>query len=164
MDDQSQNATTYPDDVRFLEAALQEARRAAELGEVPIGAILVHGGEILARGHNLRESSQDPTSHAEMIVIREAARLLGSWRLTETTLYVTLEPCAMCAGALVLARIPRLVFATLDPKAGACGSLFNLAQDQRLNHRVEIVGGILARESQELLQDFFRKLREEAIP
>ncbi len=148
------------DDIRFMELALDEARRAAAKDEVPIGAVLVRGGEVVARGHNLRESNQDPTAHAELLVIREAAATLGSWRLTDTTLYVTLEPCAMCAGAIVLARIPRLVFGALDPKAGACRSLYTLTQDPRLNHRVELLGDVLSAESQRLLQEFFRRLRE----
>lgn len=147
------------DDDRFMREALAEAGAAAALGEVPIGAVLVHEGIVLARAHNLRESRQDPTAHAELLAIREAAAALGSWRLLDCTLYVTLEPCAMCAGAIVLARIPRLVFGALDPKAGACRSLFTLTQDPRLNHRVEVEAEFLAEDSQRLLQDFFRKLR-----
>lgn len=147
------------DDDRFMREALAEAGAAAALGEVPIGAVLVHEGIVLARAHNLRESRQDPTAHAELVAIRDAAAALGSWRLLKCTLYVTLEPCAMCAGAIVLARIPRLVFGALDPKAGACRSLFTLTQDPRLNHRVEVEAEVLAEDSQRLLQDFFRKLR-----
>jgi tRNA(adenine34) deaminase len=147
-------------DFHYMRLALDEARLAAARGEVPIAALLVAEDRIVAQAYNLRELWQDPTAHAEMIAIREGAARLGSWRLTDTTLYVTLEPCTMCAGAIVLARIPRLVFAAPDPKAGACGSLFNIAQDQRLNHQVEVMSGVLERESQELLQSFFRALRE----
>ena len=147
-------------DLHYMQLAIEEARLAAARGEVPIAAILVAKDQIVAQAHNFRELWQDPTAHAEMIAIREAATKLGTWRLTDTILYVTLEPCTMCAGAIVLARIPRLVFAAPDPKAGACGSLFNITQDQRLNHGVEVVGGVLERESQNLLQSFFRALRE----
>ena len=147
-------------DLQYMRLAIDEARLAAARGEVPIAAILVAEDRIVAQAHNLRELWQDPTAHAEIIAIREAATRLGSWRLTDTTLYVTLEPCTMCAGAIVLARIPRLVFAAPDPKAGACGSLFNITQDERLNHRVEVVSGLLEPESQTLLQSFFRSLRE----
>lgn len=150
----------FDKDLEYMRLAIDEATLAAARGEVPIAAILVAEDRIVAQGHNFRELWQDPTAHAEMIVIREAAAKQGTWRLIDTTLYVTLEPCTMCAGAIVLARIPRLVFAAPDPKAGACGSLFNITQDRRLNHRVEIVSGLLERESQELLQRFFRSLRE----
>jgi len=146
-------------DHHFMQLALEEASRAPAVGEVPIAAILVRHGDVLASAHNLRESLQDPTAHAEMIVIRKAAEQLGSWRLTETVLYVTLEPCPMCAGAIVQSRIARLVFGAWDPKAGACGSLFDIPADRRLNHRVEVVGGVLEQESQSLLQDFFRSKR-----
>lgn len=149
------------DDRRLMREALAEAEAAAAVGEVPIGAVLVHQGLVLARAHNLRESRQDPTAHAELLVIQAAAAALGSWRLLDCTLYVTLEPCAMCAGAIVLARVPRLVFGALDPKAGACRSLFTLTHDPRLNHRVEVEAGVLAENSQRLLQDFFRRLRAE---
>lgn len=159
MPQSSPNPDLTHDDDRFMREALAEAGAAAALGEVPIGAVLVHEGIVLARAHNLRESRQDPTAHAELLAIREASAALGSWRLLDCTLYVTLEPCAMCAGAIVLARIPRLVFGALDPKAGACRSLFTLTQDPRLNHRVEVEAEFLAEDSQRLLQDFFRKLR-----
>lgn len=148
-------------DQAFMQLALDEAARAIALDEVPIAALLVHDGEILARSHNYREVWQDPTAHAEMLVIREAAKLLGSWRLINTTLYVTLEPCAMCLGAIILARIPRLVFGARDPKAGACGSVLNFTNEVRLNHRVEVTGGMLEQESQQLLKDFFKTLRSE---
>ncbi|CAI4031803.1 tRNA-specific adenosine deaminase [Nitrospira tepida] len=147
-------------DLHYMRLAIDEARLASARGEVPIAAILVGNDKILAQAHNFRELWQDPTAHAEMIAIREAATRLGTWRLTDMTLYVTLEPCTMCAGAIVLARIPRLVFAAPDPKAGACGSLFNITQDERLNHRVEVASRVLEPESQELLQSFFRSLRE----
>ncbi|MFO0773867.1 MAG: tRNA adenosine(34) deaminase TadA [Nitrospiraceae bacterium] len=146
-------------DQQYMALALEQAQRAAALDEVPIGAVIVAHGIVVASAHNLRETNQDPTAHAELLAIREAAARLGSWRLIDCTLYVTLEPCAMCAGAIVLARIPRLVFGALDPKAGACRSLFTLTQDCRLNHRVETVGGVSAEESQTLLQTFFRRLR-----
>ena len=154
--------STTDKDLQYMRLAIEEAKLAAARGEVPIAAILVVEDRIVAQAHNFRELWQDPTAHAEMIAIREAAIKLGTWRLTATTLYVTLEPCTMCAGAIVLARIPRLVFAAPDPKAGACGSLFNITQDQRLNHRVEVVSGVLEPESQDLLQSFFRALREKA--
>lgn len=149
-------------DTRFMQQALTLARSAPLIGEVPIAAVLVHEGIVIAQAHNLRETRQDPTAHAEVIVIQDAARHMGSWRLIDTTLYVTLEPCTMCIGAIVLARIPRLVFGATDPKAGACGSIMNIPPEPRLNHRVEVVGGVCAEESQALLQDFFRQLRKDA--
>ncbi len=142
-----------------MRVALEEAARATAVGEVPIAALLVHKGAILTRSHNYRETRQDPTAHAEMIVIREAAKELRSWRLIDTTLYVTLEPCAMCLGAIILARIPRVVFGARDPKAGACGSVMNFTNEPRLNHRVEVAGRILEEESQALLKQFFQRLR-----
>jgi tRNA(adenine34) deaminase len=147
------------EDLALMRATLDQAGRATAIGEVPIGALLVHRGTILAQSHNYREVWQDPTAHAEMIVIREGAKALGSWRLTETTLFVTLEPCAMCLGAMILARIPRLVFGARDPKAGACGSVLDFANESRLNHRIEVVGGVLEEESQQLLKQFFKELR-----
>jgi len=146
-------------DTFFMRAALDEAARATAMGEVPIAAVIVRNGEILAQSHNYRETWQDPTAHAEMIVIREAAKALGSWRLTDTMLYVTLEPCAMCLGAVILARIPRVVFGARDPKAGACGSVLDFTHEPRLNHRIEMLSGLLEEESQSLLQQFFRQLR-----
>jgi tRNA(adenine34) deaminase len=130
-------------DITYMNLALEQARKAAAQGEVPIG-----------------EAWQDPTAHAEMVAIREAATQSGSWRLVDTTLYVTLEPCAMCIGAIILARIPRLVFGAPDPKAGACGSVLNVPAERRLNHRVEVIGGMLEQESQKLLQTFFKNLRQ----
>jgi tRNA(adenine34) deaminase len=145
----------------FMQAALAEAEIAESLGEVPIGAVIVHDGQIIGRGHNLRESSQDPTTHAEVIAIRQAAQHLKSWRLLDCTLYVTLEPCVMCMGTIILARIPRLVFGCHDPKVGAVGSLYNFAEDDRFNHRVEVENGVLRQECSQQLSAFFRKLREE---
>ena len=140
--------------------ALEEARAANGIGEVPVGAVIVKDNQVIALGHNLTQTDQDPTCHAEAIAIRRAAEAIGHWRLLDTTLYVTLEPCAMCAGAIVLARIPRLVFGARDPKAGMCGSLDNLVQDPRLNHRVELTDGVRAEESAELLRSFFRERRK----
>ena len=146
-------------DQKFMQAALAEAAVAKALGEVPIGAVIVLDGKIVARGHNLRETSDDPTSHAEMVAIRQAARHIGHWRLLETTLYVTLEPCVMCMGAIILARIPRLVYACRDPRAGAVGSIYDFSRDERFNHQVEVSEGVLGEECSELLSSFFRQLR-----
>ncbi|GGA46844.1 tRNA-specific adenosine deaminase [Kroppenstedtia guangzhouensis] len=146
---------------RWMKEAIREAGEAEAKGEVPIGAVLVREGEIIGRGHNLRESHQDPTAHAEMIAIREAARLLGGWRLAGCELYVTLEPCPMCAGAILLSRLDTLVYGAYDPKGGCAGTLMNLPRDDRFNHQVEVVGGILEQECGELLRGFFRKLREQ---
>ena len=143
-----------------MRVALREAEEAARKGEVPVGAVVVHGGKVVGRGHNQREMLKDPTAHAEMIAITQAAAALEGWRLEETTLYVTLEPCLMCAGAIVNARIPRVVFGALDPKAGACGSLYQVGLDARLNHRFEVVGGVLAEECGALLREFFSRKRE----
>ncbi len=148
-----------PHDSHFMEQALQQAALAPHVGEVPIGAVLVHNHKVIAAGHNYREISQDPTAHAEMVVIRQAAEQLRTWRLTETTLYVTLEPCPMCAGAIVQSRIARLVFGAWDPKAGACGSIFDIPAERRLNHRVQVMGGLLEQESRKLLQTFFQAKR-----
>jgi tRNA(adenine34) deaminase len=146
-------------DIGWMRLALDEAHVAAALGEVPVGAIIVFRGGVIATGHNLTATSNDPSAHAEMVAIRRAAQALGHWRLLECTLYVTLEPCTMCAGAIVLSRIPRLVFGASDPKAGMCGSLGNLVQDARLNHRVALTSGIMAGESGALLREFFRQRR-----
>ena len=148
-----------PADALWMARALEQARAAAALGEVPVGAVLVHRGRILAEAHNLTVTTADPTAHAEMLALREGARRLGDWRLLETTLYATLEPCAMCAGAVVLGRVPRLVYGAADPKAGMVGSLADLVRDPRLNHRAEVVRGVLAEASAELLRGFFRELR-----
>jgi tRNA(adenine34) deaminase len=144
---------------RWMEAALDEARGAGARGEVPIGAVVVHKGEIVGRGGNRTETLQDPTAHAEIFALREASRRLGSWRLLGATLYATIEPCAMCAGACVLGRIERLVYGAADPKAGMCGSLENLVEDPRLNHGVEVIRGIRAEECGALLGEFFRARR-----
>ncbi|MDF0674483.1 MAG: tRNA adenosine(34) deaminase TadA [Nitrospira sp.] len=146
-------------DSRYMELALHHAKLAPLIGEVPIGAVLVHNQEVIAAGHNYREFSQDPTAHAEMIVIRKAAERLQTWRLTDTTLYVTLEPCPMCAGAIMQSRIARLVFGAWDPKAGACGSILDIPTERRFNHRVHVAGGLLEEESRALLRMFFQAKR-----
>jgi len=148
-------------DESFMRESLGEAEKARGEGEVPIGCVAVYNGEIIARSHNRRETWADPTAHAEMIALREAARKLGRWRLGGVSLYVTLEPCAMCAGALVLARVDRLVYGPRDPKAGACGSVLDVVRDPRLNHRVEVVSGVLEEESRSILKNFFAKRRDE---
>ncbi|HXO26260.1 MAG TPA: tRNA adenosine(34) deaminase TadA [Thermoanaerobaculia bacterium] len=152
------------DDRYWMTQALAEARRAAELGEVPIGAVVVLGGEVVGRGHNRREIDGDPLAHAELLALREAALRVRGWRLAGCSMYVTLEPCPMCAGALVASRIDRLVYGAADPKAGFCGSLGNLVQDPRLNHRLELSSGVLAEESAALLRGFFASLRSPGRP
>ena len=149
------------DDDYWMGKALLEARKALRCAEVPIGAILVQDGKIIARGFNQRESKQDPTAHAELIAIRRAARKIGAWRLTGATLYVTLEPCPMCMGAILLARVERVVFACFDPKGGAAGSLYDLTADRRFNHQVQVTSGIRQGECSAMLSDFFRELRKE---
>lgn len=149
-------------DEAWMRAALGQAQIAERLGEVPVGAVLVRGGEVLGQGFNRRESDHDPTAHAEVVALRTAARRLGSWRLEACDLYVTLEPCAMCAGALVNARVRRLVYGAADPKAGFCGSLGDLVRDRRLNHRIEVVSGVLGPECGRLLSEFFARRRVEA--
>lgn len=143
----------------FMQEAMEEAIKAAQEGEVPIGAVIVFNNQIIAKAHNLRETNGDPTAHAEILVLREASRLKGHWRLLGTTLYTTLEPCPMCAGAMVMARIDRLVFGAFDPKTGATGSLMNIVQDPRLNHRLKVTGGIKEAECRELLKEFFKERR-----
>ena len=147
-------------DEGYVLAALREAEQAAREDEVPVGAVIVHDGRIIGRGHNQREMLTDPTAHAEMIAITQAAAALESWRLEKTTLYVTLEPCLMCAGAIVNARIPRVVFGARDPRAGACGSLYQVGLDARLNHRFEVEGGVLEKECATILQEFFARKRQ----
>jgi tRNA(adenine34) deaminase len=147
------------DDCEAMQAALTEARLAAEAGEVPIGAVVVHDGAIIARGQNRVLRNVDPTAHAEIIALRAAAAALGNYRLAGCSLYVTLEPCAMCAGAMIHARLDRLVFAASDPKAGACGSVLSVLNHSQLNHQMEVAQGILADESAELLRGFFRERR-----
>ena len=143
-----------------MQEALSEARLALAAGEVPIGAVVVQGDRIVGRGHNQTERSKDPTAHAEILALRQAAQTLGGWRLPGCDLYVTAEPCSMCAGAIVLSRIEHLYIGAMDPKAGAAGSLYNIPQDDRLNHRVEITTGLLQEESAELLRSFFKELRK----
>jgi len=143
----------------YMNLAIEQGRKAFESGEVPIGAVLVYHDQVLAQAYNMRERAKDPTAHAEMLVIRQGAQVLGGWRLLETTLYVTLEPCPMCAGAIVQARIPRLVYGANDPKAGAVESLYKILNDSRLNHQVEVVAGVMEEECKLLLKDFFRRLR-----
>ena len=142
-------------DERFMRAAISEAIAARDEGEVPVGAVVVRGGRIIGRGHNQRERLNDPTAHAEMLALTAASAFVGSWRLEDCTLYVTLEPCTMCAGAIVLARIRRLVFGATDPKAGACTSLYSIPTDERLNHRVSLACPVLVDECAALLADFF---------
>lgn len=144
----------------FMKEALMEAKKAEAIGEVPIGAVIVKDGEIIARGHNLRETHQDPTAHAELIAIQHAAKQLGTWRLIDCTLYVTLEPCPMCAGSIILSRISTVVYGTQDPKAGCAGTLMNLLQDSRFNHQTELITGILQEECSTILSNFFRTLRQ----
>ncbi len=148
-----------PDDERMMRLALDAARACLDAGDVPVGAVIARDGDVLASAGNGRERLQDPTAHAEVLALREASVAVGSWHLDECTLYVTLEPCAMCAGALVLARIKRVVFGASDPKAGFAGSLGNLVQDDRLNHRMELTSGVLGNDCGELLKAFFRDRR-----
>ncbi len=149
----------FPRDEYLMRLALREARCALEHDDVPIGAVVVRGGEVIGAGHNEREVRQDPTAHAELIALREAARAVGGWRVLDAVLYVTLEPCAMCAGAIVLARVPRVVFGASDPKAGAAGSVLDVLAEPRLNHRPEVAGGLLAQECGALLTEFFAARR-----
>jgi len=149
----------FPRDEYFMRLALREAERALEHDDVPVGAVLVREGELVGAGHNERELRQDPSAHAEMLALREGAGRLGSWRLLECVLYVTLEPCAMCAGAIVLGRVPRVVYGTADPKAGAAGSVLDILAEPRLNHRPAVAGGLLATECADLLRAFFASRR-----
>jgi len=147
------------EDAYFMRLALREAQRALEHDDVPIGAVITHAGEVLAAGHNERELRSDPTAHAEILALREASRALGTWRLLDCTLYVTLEPCSMCAGAIVLARVARVVYGATDPKAGACGSVLDVLGEPRLNHRPEVSSGVLAPDCGQLLSGFFASRR-----
>jgi tRNA(adenine34) deaminase len=147
------------DDIAFMQQALELAREAASLGEVPVGAVAVLDGNVVGTGYNRRECDRDPFAHAEMLALSAAAKARDAWRLSGVTLYVTLEPCAMCAGALVQSRVTRLVLGTMDPKAGAVGSLYNLVEEPRHNHRLQVTRGILAEESRQLLKTFFERLR-----
>ena len=147
------------DHEKFMREAIAEATHAFQKGDVPVGAVAVRDGQIIGRGHNRKEELKDPTAHAEMIALQEAARTLGGWRLMGVTLYCTMEPCPMCAGAMVQARLPRLVYAVDDPKAGAAGSVMDLLRNEQLNHRVEVIAGVLAEEAGELMLEFFQRLR-----
>jgi tRNA(adenine34) deaminase len=149
----------FPRDEYFMRLALREAERALEHDDVPIGAVVVQEGEVIGSAHNERELLADPTAHAEMIALREAARSLASWRILDAVLYVTLEPCAMCAGAIVLARVPRVIYGAADPKAGAAGSVLDVLDEPRLNHHPTVTGGLLAEDSAELLREFFASRR-----
>ena len=146
-------------DEYYMKLAIEEAKKAQKLGEVPIGAIIVKNNEVIASAHNLRETVQLPTAHAEHIAIERASKVVGSWRLEECKLYVTLEPCVMCAGAIVMSRIPKVVYGATDPKGGCSGSLMNLLEESQFNHRAEIVKGVLEQECGDLLRNFFRELR-----
>jgi tRNA(adenine34) deaminase len=146
-------------DEKFMRMALQLAKRAGERDEVPVGAILVRNGEIVAQAYNLRETLHSPLGHAELITLQRASKKLGAWRLLDTTLYVTLEPCIMCAGALVQARVSRVVYGAVDPKGGAVESLYKIFHDERLNHKIEITGGVLAEECSQVLKEFFKRKR-----
>ena len=152
-------ATSFPRDELFMRLALREAERALEHDDVPVGAVVVCDGEVIGAGHNERELRQDPTAHAEVLALREAARHLGTWRVLDSVLYVTLEPCAMCAGAIVLGRVGRVVYGTADPKAGAAGSVMDVLCEPRFNHRPEVEGGLLRQECAALLVDFFASRR-----
>lgn len=147
-------------DEQFMELAIEEAKKAWMINEVPIGAVIVYEGEVVAQGYNVRETSQTTLSHAELIAIHKANDYIGSWRLEDCTLYVTLEPCPMCAGAIIQSRIKRVVFGASDPKAGCAGTLMNLLDDQRFNHQAEVVGGVLEEQCGQLLKDFFKQLRK----
>nr|WP_106782100.1 tRNA adenosine(34) deaminase TadA [Lysinibacillus timonensis] len=147
-------------DDQFMKEAMKEAKKAADIGEVPIGAVIVYKDEIIARAHNLRETSQNAVTHAELMAIQQACNVIQSWRLEETTLYVTLEPCPMCAGAILQSRIPRVVYGARDPKAGCVHSLYEMLNDSRFNHECTVTDGVLAEECGQILTDFFRTLRE----
>ncbi|AZU59827.1 tRNA adenosine(34) deaminase TadA [Neobacillus mesonae] len=147
-------------DELFMKEAIKEAEKAQDLNEVPIGAVLVHEGKIISRAHNLRESEQNAIAHAELLAIDKACREMGSWRLEDTTLYVTLEPCPMCSGAIILSRVKRVVYGASDPKGGCAGTLMNLLEDERFNHQSEVEKGVLEKECGELLSNFFKKIRE----
>ena len=149
------------EDQQFMQAAIESAKIAEENGDVPIGAIIVYQEQIIGKAYNQRQQLQDPTAHAEIIALTQAAAFVESWRLNGCTMYVTLEPCPMCAGALVLSRMDRLVYGCDDPKAGACKSLYNIVQDERLNHRLEVTSGVLQEQCRQQLQEFFSRRREE---
>lgn len=144
----------------FMSLALKEAEKALKKGEVPIGCVIVHDDRIIGRGHNLRETKNDPTLHAEIVAIKKASKKLSSWRLTNSTVYVTVEPCIMCMGAMILARVKRIVFGCYDKKSGACGSLYDISKDKRLNHRIDVISGVMKKECREMIQGFFLRLRK----
>lgn len=148
------------DHQQYMREAIKEAKKAEAMDEVPIGAVVVYQGQVIGRGHNLRESTHDPTAHAEIIAIRQAAQMMKSWRLEECSLYVTLEPCPMCAGAILQSRIERVIYGATDPKAGCAGTLFNLLQDSRFNHQTEVILGIEQETCRQLLTNFFQMLRQ----
>jgi tRNA(adenine34) deaminase len=154
------NNSMIDDETRYMTYALREAEKAYDAGEVPVGCVIIHNGEIIGKAHNLRETLQDPTAHAEVLAITQAANHLKSWRLEDTHLYVTLEPCAMCSGAIILARLATVHFGATDPKAGCCGTLMNLLEDSRFNHQPEVTGGLMADPCGEILSSFFRSIRE----
>lgn len=160
-DDSSKSLLDGDTDRRFMRVAIEAAKIAEENGDVPIGAVIIHKNQIIAKAYNQREQLKDPTAHAEIIALTQAAAFVEHWRLNGCTMYVTLEPCPMCAGALVLARMDRLVFGCDDPKSGACGNLYDIVRDERLNHKLEVTSGVLAEECTELLQQFFQKRRIE---
>ena len=159
MNELSQGSSILQPHEKWMRHALEEAQAALEEDEVPVGAVIVHQERVIAAAHNQRETLNDPTAHAEMIAITQAAQTLGSWRLLDCTLYVTLEPCPMCAGAIVQARIPTVVYGTRDPKAGACHTLYQITSDPRLNHRATVLGGVLQEHCREILREFFRRQR-----
>ena len=161
MNDEAVKSLLNDADVRFMRVAIEAARIAEENGDVPIGAVIVYKNQIIGKAYNQRQQLQDPTAHAEIIALTQAAAFLESWRLNGCTMYVTLEPCPMCAGALVLARMDRLVYGSDDPKAGACKSLYNIVQDERLNHKLEVTSGVLEEQCREQLQGFFARRRQE---
>ena len=159
--DELANIISGDQDTRFMRMAIDQAFIAEENGDVPIGCVIVHQGRVIGKGYNQREQLNDPTAHAEIIALTQAAAYIGNWRLHDCTIYVTLEPCPMCAGALVLARMDRLVYGTEDPKTGSCGSIYNIVQDDRLNHRLEITKGVMQDDCRDQLQMFFKRRRQE---
>ncbi|NLD19523.1 MAG: nucleoside deaminase [Clostridiales bacterium] len=148
---------------KYMQAALNEAQKAAEAGEIPVGAVITKDGIIISSAHNETETRKDPTAHAEILAIRQAAKALGGWRLTDCCMFVTAEPCSMCAGAIVWSRIKKLYIGTMDPKAGACGSIFNIPQERKLNHYVEIESGLMQEECSSLMKEFFKQLRNRKL-
>ena len=163
IDDSGKSLLDGDIDRRFMRAAIEAAGIAEENGDVPIGAVIVYKNQIIGKAYNQREQLKDPTAHAEIIALTQAAAFMENWHLNGCTIYVTLEPCPMCAGALVLARMDRLVFGCADPKSGACGSLYDIVHDERLNHKLEVTSGVLADESSRLLQDFFKQKRASRV-